>query len=718
MNYAQTTLAYLQKASRLFVTALLLTSVSGGFAQDESEIVRPKFGVTSIAFSPDRKTLVVVRGDFVLQRYVDYRRVVHTNANGQVEIWDISSASLTRRLDFTGPVRRVVFSHDGKRIATASLESFDPKKLLSKDSIRGSSEGIIKVWDVATGELKWTKPAYPHDVLALAFSHDGKTLASSGVLPSKVLFWNAETGELIRDRVYMSPVAALAYSPDGSMLAIRKRIYSELRGEVKIHDARTLKEKWTFKEPKQINDNFPWQMRGGGSRTGGMKHMAFSPDGKSLAIAINYLGPQIFYSIVELWDLQTGKLKQAIKAQATPLEAIAFSSDGQSLRTANLGVAFRLWDAGTGNSTQVGRSDKPATAVAFSPDNQIAIADYDGTVRLWNTLTGELSQTMVGPELGQGTMTVGNLMVSVERVLSVAFSPDGKTLASSGDRGIVMLWDALSAQEKSKLTGHQDTVATLALSRDGKVIASGGEDQTIKLWEAETGNLKRTLKGHTGPVNCVALSPDSRLLVSAAADKTVRLWDIETGEAKTVFNGQAARVSSVAFSIDGARVFGAGEDGALNIWDVRSGNLERASRGTTVPVLSLAVAPDGKSLATAGADGAIRVWDTGTYQVTQILKGHDGAIHTVAFSPDGRFIATGGEDKTVRLWDATTWKPRRTLKGHDMAVYTLAFSPDGAVLASGSGNDTVVFWDWQSGEVKQVLRGGGRIPVRRAKGSL
>ena len=201
-------------------------------------------------------------------------------------------------------------------------------------------------------------------------------------------------------------------------------------------------------------------------------------------------------------------------------------------------------------------------------------------------------------------------------IRSVAFSPDGLTLASGSYDKTVRLWDTNTGELKMKLEGHTDYVRSAVFSPDGSMLASGSYDQTVRLWDANTGDHKLTLEGHTDGVLTVAFSPNGSTLASGSYDQTVQLWDANTGELKITLEGHTSGVPSVVFSPDARTLVSGGSDNTILLYD-----------------------------------DTIRLWDADTGEPLQILKGHTSSVTSVAFSSDGRTLASGSWDQTVRLWE-------------------------------------------------------------------
>ena len=288
----------------------------------------------------------------------------------------------------------------------------------------------------------------------------------------------------------------------------------------------------------------------------------------------------------------------------------------------------------------------------------------------------------------------------------VAFSPDGKYLATASVNFEVQIWQVSDGKQFHSLKGHTGAVLCVAFSPNSKMIASGSDDSNINLWEIDTGNHIRTLKGSKSWIMSVAFSPDCKKLASGCEDKTVTIWNIETGKSLLNLKGHKDRVGTVAFSPDGKTVISGSEDYMIKIWDSTTGNCIKTLKGHENRVFSIACDPSGsQKLASGSEDLTVKIWDTQTGNSLQTMHGHTDRIRGVAYSPDGKKVASGAQDKTVRIWDLNAGECIKTLTGHTNRIRSVAFSPDGKTVASVADDQTVKLWEVDSGHLLKSLLG-------------
>ncbi len=640
----------------------------------------------------------------------DRSQLASASADGAVTLWDAKTGAEIKRYKLQEQPSRVIFSPDGKILATVD-----------------STEKEAKLWDLSNGhklaDLNEFDPAetpngehtqaYDNktNVQSLAISADGKLIVLSLAKRDEnnpenskntIQVWDSKTFNLVKQRSEMSSEAflALAISING-ILAV-----GSSDGNVDLLQAQTLQPVGRLQEVRRDRTNLPGQDADSNSVT----TMAFSPDGKILAKGRAD-------GSIDVWDVGTQREMTTFSAHPKSISSMAFSRDGRILASASHNGSVKVWktdclpssknDASNECRAQAvltGHSDS-ILSVAFISENYLATGSSDKTVGIWDTSPkNDIAYTSF-PQLPDQTSFI-------------KFSSDGKVLGAVSQAGRVSFWDTATMkeifQQRSDDNARMD-IASLAFSPAAKTIATWDPKGIITLWDMNTWKESARLEG-------AARSDNRNKFLMSFSQRGDRLatWTQEEGVTIYATGNKLTTVSKVllppdhifsliTFSSDLSILAAGMLNGDLELFDTRTGKSLKQIKCHSGPVLSIAFSNDGQRLATGYADTTVKIWNTVTVGEPVILRGHTAPVQAIAFSTDDKRLATGGWDASVKIWDTDTshwdmnvelWdrtKNRQELltlqeQGQEYPILSVSFSPDGKTLAAARANNRIRLW--------------------------
>lgn len=560
---------------------------------------------SSVTFSPDSQLLAA--GSF----------------EKVIKVWKVESGDQIAELPgHSNWIFGVAFSSDGQTLASASYDK------------------TVRIWNVREGKEIATLSGHTAGVRSVAFSRDGKHLISGGSDRTAIV-WDVESRlQVAVLKGHTGPIRDIACSPDGGTVATASE-------DATIKLWRT--SDWTERAMAKGADGVMFWC------------VSFSPQGRTLAGGG-------FDGTVKLFDPSDAKERATLRGPTDAVTSIAFAPDSHEIVAGSIDKSFRRWQAQKTIATTTAsgdtkapelkgaeavtalkamtlKVDQPVSSLAFDKSgNLLAVGTgayrVAGALQLWDTLKQEKKWQSTEFKFG---------------VPGVAFSQKDQQLAIGNFAdNFLRLYQVSDGEKLKELRGHRSKVHGVAYSPNGKYLATASLDRDVKLWDTATNREVKTFVGHKDYVFSVQFSPNGVFLLTASADKTVRLWNVESGKEIRELTGHLGMIQQAVFSRNGELIVTGGSDNNGRVYETATGNYLFSLRGHRNKVESVAFSPSGRLIATGSSDRTVRLWDaTCGAEVFKLTQ--EAVVRAVLFTPDGTHLATGCDDNTVRLWDVTVF---------------------------------------------------------------
>ncbi|AEE54178.1 hypothetical protein [Haliscomenobacter hydrossis] len=568
--------------------------------------------------------------------------------------------------------------------------------------LTGSGNAIATLWDIKTGKCEQLFIQHTASIWAAIFSPDGKKILTGGADQIAIL-WDIETGkaEKIFENEHTKPIYALAFSPNGANILTGSK-----DGTVKLWNIETGKIEKTFNDNIE-KDNMEEEQE---EEIDEISSIAFTPEGTQILTG-NWNGT------AKVWSIEHED-KFSFKLSQSAISSVAFLPDGDSILAGYDDGRLLLKEIDIDSNTVIITAHSDAIYhIAVSPyDKAVAPDDKyvspvgkyvltgseDGTAKLFNIISFNASDK---EQYELRLERVFSAALDWGRVNAVAFSPDGKQIATGGDDGTVKVWGVENLRIEEFYRYEEEITSSVFFQNGTKVLTTSREGRVI-LWEIGTGQ-GMTLFEYNKPTNAAIVSPNEKYLLVITDDLEIELFTITIENESITFNSigiiSGGLVTSNVFSNNGKNLLIVEDYVKVRSIDLESGqimNLFEEHSG----ILSLAFSIDDEKILTGSEDGIVKLWDVKTKQLEKLFENHTDPVNSVAFSPDGRKILTGSEDSSAILWDIETKKVEKKFFHKNSPVYSVAFSPDGKQIATG-GRRIATLWDLESGFAMQDFIG-------------
>jgi WD40 repeat protein/transcriptional regulator with XRE-family HTH domain len=500
----------------------------------------------------------------------------------------------------------------------------------------------------------------------VAFRPDGQLLAGAGA-DGDIRLWHPASGQLMRRlRGHRAPVMQVAWSPDGRLLASAGADQT-----LRLWDGTSGTSLALLEGHTDVVTDLAWRSDGA------------------------FLASSGADTTIRIWEVATGQAVMSLHGHSGNVLSVAWNDNGTMLISAGLDGTIRLWEATTGTALMVLEAATGIVSFALSPDGKMLVSSgKEGMLQIWSFPDCSLLYSVAAHE---------------QRVRTLSWHPDGRQLVSSSFDQTLKVWDvALDAPPRCRATlaGPHGSIFSVAWSPDGDTLAVSDVREQVLLWSAERQQLLRRLQGYSSNINALAFV-DPANLFSAGSSRIIERWDVERQSVQTRLRGHIDHISALAISPDGRLLASAGVDALVLLWETASGQLLASLRSHVSNVVALAWRPDGRLFASGGVDARIRLWSPLSLQPLDMLDAHIGIVQALAFSPDGAMLASAGADRTVRLWDVARRAVVITHAIHTGSVRTVAWSPNGETLASAGDDRSVCLWTQAIAQEPVLLHGHG-----------